>query len=115
MPTRVEHDRAHDRLHVLLQERIIVEGEWLSQRCEIGLAADRSVVELCFYGYYTEPKEWPLTEETVKKYHLEEFLDDLRMVWENFFSPPNFAVKSIHYEGPDGEEIIVRPGQQTPE
>lgn len=110
MPILVEHDQAHDRLHIVLQrDRIIAEGEWLARNAEIGLAFDRSPVEICIYGYYTEPKSWPLTEESVKHYGLEEHLDDLRLVWARFFAPPEYAIKMISFEGPDGEEIVVRP------
>jgi hypothetical protein len=96
---------------VFQRDKLIAEGEWLAHNAEIGLAYDRSPVEICIYGYYTEPKSWPLTEEIVQKYGLEPWLDDLRLVWGEFFAPPNFGVKSIHYEGPDGEEVIVRPGE----
>lgn len=108
MPTLVEHDRQHDRLHLVFQrDRIIVEGGWIAHNAEIGLASDRSPVEVCIYGYYTEPKNWPFTEENVKHWGLEDWLEDLRLVYQNFFAPPSYAVSSVHYEGPDGEEVII--------
>lgn len=112
MPIFVEHDQAHDRLHIVLQrDRLIIAGEWLAQNAEIGLAFDRSPVEICVYGYYTEPKSWPLTPELVERYGLGEWLEDLRLVWTRFFAPPEYAVKAISFEGPDGEEVVIRPGQ----
>lgn len=112
MPTLVEHDPHHNQLHLVFQrDRLIVESEWFAPRAQIHLGSDRSPIEISIHGYYTEPKDWPLTEELVNLYGLEPWLDDLRLVWENFFAPPSYAVKSISYEGPDGEEIILGTGQ----
>lgn len=114
MPTRVEHDRQHDRLHLVFQDdRFIAEGAWIAGNAEIALAADRSPIEVCIYGYYTEPKSWPFTEENVKLWGLQPWLEDLRLIWQNFFAPKGFAVQSIKYEGPDGEEIIFSPGSES--
>lgn len=104
---KVEHDRGHDQLHLIFREdRIIAHVEWCASNATISLASDNTPVEITIYKYYSATK-WEFDEVFVQKYHLEEHLDDLRLVWENFFAPPNYAVSSVRYEGPDGEEVIL--------
>ena len=113
MPILVQHDGAHDALHLVLQrDRIIARTEWITDYATIDIAYDGEPIGINIHFYYTK-KMWPLTEEMVKQYGLEGHLDDLAIVWENFFAPPSFAVKSIHYEGPDGNEVIVKTTEQA--
>ncbi len=110
MGMTVQHDRANDALHLIFRDdKIVAHTEWCASNAAIHLAYDRTPIEITIYGYYTNTR-WEFDETFVKKYELEEHLDDLRLVWENFFAPPSYAVKSIHFEGPDGEEMIVSPG-----
>lgn len=110
MPTEVRHDRGHDQLHLIFdQERIIARTLWICDYATIDLAYDDDPIGINIFEYYST-KRWPLTETVVEQFGLEKHLDDLRLVWQNFFAPPDFAIKSIHYEGPDGNEIIIGTG-----
>lgn len=110
MPTKVQHDRGNDRLHLIFNEdRLIVEREWCAPNAVIALAVDGEPLQITIYDYYTNP-HWQFTPEFVEQYKLESYLEDLRLVHDAFFSPPNYSVKYISYEGPDGNEVIVRPG-----
>lgn len=108
MGLTVEHDRPHDELHLVFRrDKLLISEEWCAKNATIALGADGEPLEITIHRYYTNTF-WDFNEEFVKKYKLEEYLEDLRLVWQEFFAPPSYGVKSIHYEGPDGEEIIVR-------
>jgi hypothetical protein len=107
MPTLVQHDVGHNQLHLIFdQDRIVASTVWINDYATIDLAFDGSPVGINIFEYYTA-KRWPLEEWMVEKYSLGEHLDDLRLVWESFFAPPEYAVKAIKYEGPDGNEVII--------
>lgn len=106
MPTLVQHDRDRNELHVVLQQdRLVSEREWFAPNASVELAPDGSVVEITIHGYYTKPK-WPLTEDLVEKYALNEHLDDLKLVYQAFFKS-RYKAKVIKMEGPDGNEIVL--------
>jgi hypothetical protein len=112
MGMTVQHDRGNDQLHLIFREdKILADTEWCASNAVISFAYDRTPVEITIYNYYSNPK-WEFDEAFVEKYELLDHLDDLRLVWENFFAPKSYAVKSIHFEGPDGNEVIVSPGQE---
>ena len=82
----VNHDRPADQLHVQFQkDRLIVATEWFAENATIDLALDGGPVAITVFRYYTAPL-WPLTEELVNRYHLAEWLDDLKIVYNAFFS-----------------------------
>lgn len=107
MGMKVQHDRAGDQLHLIfVEDRIIATQGWCAANAIISLAYDGSPIEITILRYYTE-RLWLFTEHFVEQYGLGEYVDDLRLVWAKFFAPPEYAIKTISYEGPDGEEIVV--------
>lgn len=107
MPTLVQHDRGRDQLHLIFdQDRIVASTKWITAGATIDLAFNDEPIGINIFEYYTRPV-WPLTEELVNQYGLGKHLEDLRLVWQSFFAPPEFAVKAIKFEGPDGNEVIV--------
>lgn len=107
MPTKVLHDQAQNQLHLIFQEeRIVARTEWIAPNCTLDFAFDGEVIGVNIFEYYTT-RNWPLTEALVEQYELGKHLDDLRLVWQAFFAPPQYAVSAIKYEGPDGNEIVV--------
>jgi len=103
----VKHDQGHDQLHLVFRDdRIIVDREWCALNAVVSLAADGEVIEITVMNYYSDP-QWLFTPEFVERYKLGEQADDLRLVFQAFFAPPNLAVKAIKYEGPDGGEIVI--------
>jgi hypothetical protein len=94
MPMTVQHDKQHNELHLIFRDdKLIWDQEWFAPNAFIELSADGTPVGITFVTYYTQPK-WSLTEEHVKKYHLEEYLDDLRLVYKAFFEP-QLSIKRI--------------------
>lgn len=107
MPTLVQHDRDRNQLHLVFRrERIVALTEWIAPNATMDFAADGEVVGINIFDYYTAPV-WPLTEELVELFNLGEHLEDLRLVWQAFFAPPEYKVKVLKYEGPDGNEIVL--------
>lgn len=107
MPTLVQHDRAHNVLHLIFhQDSLVARSEWINAWATIDIAFNGEAVGINILEYYTT-KQWPLSEAIVEQYGLQEHLDDLRLVWTSFFAPPEYAVKAIKYEGPDGNEVII--------
>jgi len=110
MGMKVEHDRPNNELHLIFEEdRIVVTREWCAQNAIIYLAGDGAAVEVTILNYYTEP-QWLFDQNFVEYYNLQSHIDDLRLIWQEFFAPKQYGVKAIHYEGPDGEEVIVSVG-----
>lgn len=107
MGTLVEHDRDANCLHIqFTRDRLIARTAWIANNATIAMAADDEPISITIYDYYTNP-QWPLNEPMVHQYALGPYVDDLRLVYQTFFAPPSLAVKTIHYEGPDGNEIVI--------
>lgn len=83
----VNHDRPQNRLHITFRKGplLIVRTEWLAENASIEIGHDGGPVAMIVHGYYTNPK-WPLTEELVKKYALDEWVDDLKTIYNGFFN-----------------------------
>lgn len=110
MSMTVAHDYTHDQLHLRFRDdRIIVDREWVTANSVAALSASGEILEITIYNYYTA-KDWQFDEHFVERYHLEEHLDDLRLVYQAFFAPPQLAVKHVALEGPDGNELIIPAG-----
>lgn len=113
MGMKVEHDRPNNELHLIFEEgRLVVSREWCAENAIIYLTADGSPVEITILNYYTEPR-WLFDQRFVEHYGLQAHIDDLSLILQEFFMPKNYGVKSIHYEGPDGEEVIVGVGHDV--
>lgn len=113
MGMKVEHDRPNNELHLLFEEgKLIVSREWCAKNAIIYLAADGAAVEVTILNYYTEPK-WLFDQYFVEHYNLQGHIDDLGLIWQEFFAPKQYGVKAIHYEGPDGEEVIIGVGNDV--
>lgn len=98
MPTVVQHDQGRNQLHLIWRDDLLItKTEWFAPNAYIELAADNTAVGITFCEYYTA-KSWTLTEAHVGQYHLEEHLDDLRLVFSAFFAPPDFSIKRIENE-----------------
>ena len=107
MPTLVQHDRGRDQLHLIFdQESLVARSVWITDYATIDLAYNGEAIGINIFEYYSRTR-WPLTEQLVEQYGLGKHLDDLRLVWTSFFAPPEYAVKAIKYEGPDGNEVIL--------
>jgi len=112
MGMKVEHDRPNDQLHLVFNEdRLVTSREWCAQNAIIYLAADGAPVEITILNYYTD-KQWLFDQNFVEHYNLQPHVDDLGLIWQEFFAPRQYGVKAIHYEGPDGEEVIVGVGPE---
>ena len=116
MGLRIENDPGRDQLHIVFHDdKFITGGEWCTPNATIAFSGD-TPVEIIIHGYYTfrgrRQDQWLFDQNFVEKYHLEEWLDDLRLLYQALFAPPSLGVKTISYEGPDGEEIIVHAGGQ---
>lgn len=78
-------------------DRIIANTEWFAPNAYIELASDGTPVGITFCEYYTATS-WTLTEAHVEQYHLEDHLDDLRLVYQAFFTPSQLTVQRIENE-----------------
>lgn len=104
------HDQGRNELHIIFRrDKFIAHTEHFAPNGVIEIATDGTPIAITYLQYYTA-RDWTLTEEHVNKYALGEHLDDLRLVHRAFFTAPTYGVKEIRYEGPDGDEIVVRPG-----
>lgn len=111
MPTTVQHDRGNDQLHLIFRnDRLVVHQEWCAPNAIISLAADRTPLSITILGYYSDPL-WLFDPTFVDYFELAEYVEDLRLVHDAFFAPPNYGVKTITVQQPDGSEIVMRPGE----
>lgn len=105
----VTHDQGNNRLYLeFVKDRLIARQKWIADNATMDFAHDGSVIGVTIYHYYSAPI-WPLTSEHVEEYHLGEWLDDLRACHDAFFTGPRLGVKEIKYEGPDGNEVAIKP------
>ena len=105
-PLQVHLDDPGDQIRITFKQGIISREEWCAPNAIISLAPDGSAIELTILWYRTN-RQWLFDENFVGKYHLEDRLDDLRLVYARFFAPASFGTKTISFEGPDGEEHVI--------
>lgn len=84
---RCQGDDVSDVLYLLLQEdRLIASTEAFAPNAWIDMALDGSPIGIHIKGYFTH-KRWPITPELMVKFHLEQWDEDLKVVYQGLFNP----------------------------